>query len=485
MTFAVVIPLAVAGVINLVWMGLALGAVLRKCGASAGPAFVPVWRWVAAAQAARLSPTPVAIVRGLAFLGGCAAWTAAALEAGAVAVDVSVLRTVLVVGLAVYVLGSFIGWVLWIYGAGTIELRLQAPSWLTWIAALVPVVWASVIGWGPYSTAGRTSAAARAATPAEAPAPEDSLAPEHTRPLEPAPALSPEPAAPNPVTEETPVTHSPDLPHDPDQSQTPAEQSDAPAAAPWTAVIPVVPREDQASDAASPPSSPPAADSSPSVSPYAAPDSTPTPEPDWLVKARAEASSAAHPTAGSTTAPTTASAPEPTAASAAEPAAASAPETSSPYTENLPTMPMPVRNAVPAAPNVTPDRSDDGHGDDDHDDDHTIIATRHRVNARLVVNGRDNYDLVGTVITIGRRNATTDDVLGIDDPTRTVSKKHATLQLVDGVWHVTDLGSTNGTYLRNEAGRETEVAPGVLARIDGDLLLGDLEARIEITEDGQ
>lgn len=130
---------------------------------------------------------------------------------------------------------------------------------------------------------------------------------------------------------------------------------------------------------------------------------------------------------------------------------------------------VPVAAPVAASTNST----DDG-------DDFTVVAQRHRELWVLQVDGGDAYPLPDGEVSIGRSAAQPQGAghLGIADATRTMSKRHATLRLSDGVWLVSDLGSTNGTFVRSTDGAEVEVAPGTEAVVEGVLLLGDLEARI-------
>jgi pSer/pThr/pTyr-binding forkhead associated (FHA) protein len=58
----------------------------------------------------------------------------------------------------------------------------------------------------------------------------------------------------------------------------------------------------------------------------------------------------------------------------------------------------------------------------------------------LPVGGGDPIPLLKTELTVGRR-PTCDVRLDFEN----VSGKHATLSLINGLWHVRDLGSTNGT----------------------------------------
>src|SRR5690554_4125781 len=65
--------LGVGLLIHLVWMGLALGAVLKKLDGPAVQAWIPVLRWMAAARVGRASVVAVAIARGVALLGALVA----------------------------------------------------------------------------------------------------------------------------------------------------------------------------------------------------------------------------------------------------------------------------------------------------------------------------------------------------------------------------------------------------------------------------
>ena len=66
--------------------------------------------------------------------------------------------------------------------------------------------------------------------------------------------------------------------------------------------------------------------------------------------------------------------------------------------------------------------------------------TREILGTLLPVGGGDPIPLVKTELTIGRRPSC-DVRLDFEN----VSGKHAVLSLVNGLWHVRDLGSTNGT----------------------------------------
>jgi hypothetical protein len=109
------------------------------------------------------------------------------------------------------------------------------------------------------------------------------------------------------------------------------------------------------------------------------------------------------------------------------------------------------------------------------DDDSTFFAKRRRARWVLRVVGGEEYDLED-VTTIGREGIRPiPGVLPIMDDTRTVSKLHARLRRESDNWFITDLGSTNGTFVRNATGSELEVKAQSEAKVEGTLLLGDLE----------
>ncbi len=68
--------------------------------------------------------------------------------------------------------------------------------------------------------------------------------------------------------------------------------------------------------------------------------------------------------------------------------------------------------------------------------------------------------------------------LAVADSTRTLSRTHARLDLVEGVWRVTDLGSTNGVVVTGTDGKETRVAPGCPTPVYRYVAFGSVEARL-------
>jgi hypothetical protein len=114
----------------------------------------------------------------------------------------------------------------------------------------------------------------------------------------------------------------------------------------------------------------------------------------------------------------------------------------------------------------------------DDDEDRTIYAQRRRALWVLQVVGGSTYPLED-VTTFGRGALRPiPGVLGIEDETRTMSRLHGELRRYGETWHIKDLGSTNGTFVRAEDGDEITVPVGAAIPVTGMLRFGDLEAEI-------
>jgi hypothetical protein len=133
---------------------------------------------------------------------------------------------------------------------------------------------------------------------------------------------------------------------------------------------------------------------------------------------------------------------------------------------------------------ASPDEPDDGTVEAsavfDEPDDRTVLASRLRPSWTLVSPGERELALNGSEVLLGRQPAADPDhpgaqLLAVPDPTRTVSKRHALLRLVDGEWLVRDLRSTNGVTLVALDGVERTVAPGAEEPLTARFFLGDAE----------
>ena len=342
------------------WMSVALGALFAKLGHDRAVAWIPIARYASAARAAELPTRPVWIARSAAA-GGWLVFVVVVLARSADPAAASdglaaIAAVAFVVGLA----GTLVGWVVWIVGANRIELRLGAERRLAWVAALLPPLWATIIGYG--------SARPVVAGPVEGVAPvaeyeEDDA----TRAIERVTvAQAPEPDAGEAPTavEGSMTVDDYDVTGEYPRAFSPYDKAMAPTSAPSSAMSAV-----QGGD----------------------------------------------------------------------------------------------QQGLPWAYD---------------DDDETFFAKRRRARWILRVVGGEEYDLED-ITTIGREGIRPiPGVLPIIDDTRTMSKLHARLRRESDNWFITDLGSTNGTFVRDPAGVELEVKAQSEAKVNGTLLLGDLEVVI-------
>lgn len=102
----------------------------------------------------------------------------------------------------------------------------------------------------------------------------------------------------------------------------------------------------------------------------------------------------------------------------------------------------------------------------------------------LVTHDGTAVTIEGADVTVGRIGTRTrgGSQVGIVDPTKSMSKLHARLTRVGDKWLVSDLGSTNGTRVRDGFGEEREVPPGAVVEVTGLLLLGEVEVMIRRSE---
>jgi pSer/pThr/pTyr-binding forkhead associated (FHA) protein len=83
-------------------------------------------------------------------------------------------------------------------------------------------------------------------------------------------------------------------------------------------------------------------------------------------------------------------------------------------------------------------------------------------------------------VLLGRKptSANGTQALAIPDTTRTLSKVHARLDLVDGAWVITDLNSTNGVMIPAADGTERILNPGEAVAVPGTFVLGKVSMAI-------
>lgn len=402
-------------VIVYAWTAWSLSAVFGKAGQPRWQAWVPVLNLVV-----------------LLRLGGISAWF---------------VLVALVPGL-----GQLALWVLWIMAAHRITRAFGLGTGMTVLAALVPPVWSSVLGWGSARWLGEPAQDAPGplrvgrAAPVEIVAPADAAASADS----PTALFAPAPIAPAP----TPPAPIPSA-SIPPASIPPASIPPVPPVPP-VPPAPGVPLADAPRPAArtSPPqpgspvpiSSVPGAASAPAAGwaapaahhPAQAPAPEPVPEPEWPLDDAIEVSAiAGAPTLGA-----------PRSASSA----------------------ISAQHALAQIP-------------DEDVFDVTVMAVRKRSTWSLVPPLGEPVLITADVVIIGRRPAFDADfasaqLVPVADETRTVSKTHARLERRGDDWVVIDLDSTNGVILIDEAGDEIDATPGVPERLTERFLLGDAPLRI-------
>lgn len=170
-------------------------------------------------------------------------------------------------------------------------------------------------------------------------------------------------------------------------------------------------------------------------------------------------------------------APEPVQDPAAQPAAPATPALPVELPEVAPAVtsaPPTAEQAAPAAPAET--------GLDD-ELDHTVFVNR-APRERWVLELPDGslLPLPSNDVIVGRRPSSEGEssVLVIPDSTRTLSKSHVRLHVIDGAWVVTDLGSTNGLAVIDETGEELVVASGVSEPATEEMMFGTLRVRLRL-----
>ena len=346
-----------------------------------------------------------------------------------------------------------------------INLQLGRGGGSTALAILLPPVWASILAWGATrpvagvddrrvegGLAGGDAPSHPAATgPLAAPAPV-------AAPF--APVASDASGYALPVVQPPPVVAGPAF-SAPPPAPAPVEAAAGgppapPAARPAEGLIPN-PWAQPAPAAATPP--PPPAAPGPPAPPTAGPPAPPAP--------------AAPPVASGYIVPPPSIGLPPTAASSASVPTAAAPPTAVPPTAAPAFEPTPVVFAP------------DNGGDDDLDN--TIVVDRRPVVPwRLRTDDGFVASLTATRIVLGRNPSSADpdvQAIAIPDSTKTLSKTHARLDLVDGAWSVTDLHSTNGVVVIGQDGVENLIDVDQTVPLQARFLLGKVGMAVSFEEE--
>ncbi len=151
-----------------------------------------------------------------------------------------------------------------------------------------------------------------------------------------------------------------------------------------------------------------------------------------------------------------------------------------------PAAPAPAWSAAPvaapasaAAPGYAPVPVDDD--DDDDEVGATIVVDRKpRAQWHLVLADGGVLPVVDEIVVLGRKplEGAGAQSLAVPDTTRTLSKTHAKLELLQGRWIVTDLNSTNGVIVVRADGTEDLLDEGGSAEVLERFVLGKVELRL-------
>ena len=132
--------------------------------------------------------------------------------------------------------------------------------------------------------------------------------------------------------------------------------------------------------------------------------------------------------------------------------------------------------AAPLAPEPTFAVVDISSFEDEDEDGMTIMVDRRPiVRWQLTLDSGAAFPITHSTVIVGRKPTSlegTVQALALPDLTKTLSKVHARLELINDEWFITDLHSTNGVILTAPSGEEVAVAEGDRAKVSGRFVLG-------------
>ncbi|MET0161042.1 MAG: FHA domain-containing protein, partial [Microbacteriaceae bacterium] len=157
----------------------------------------------------------------------------------------------------------------------------------------------------------------------------------------------------------------------------------------------------------------------------------------------------------------------------APPASAPAPATAPSWAPSAPSAP----SAPPAPAFVAPIEVDD---DDDEVGATIVVDRKPRALWNLVLADGGVLPVTDEIVVLGRKpiEGSGAQSLSVPDTTRTLSKTHAKLELLQGRWIVTDLNSTNGVIVVRADGTEDLLDEGASAEVLDRFVLGKVELRL-------
>jgi hypothetical protein len=123
---------------------------------------------------------------------------------------------------------------------------------------------------------------------------------------------------------------------------------------------------------------------------------------------------------------------------------------------------------------------------DAEDRDRTVISKTASIRWALISSAGTSPSFAAGRVIVGRKPAQLSDhpeasLVELADPTRTVSKNHALLEFIDGMWWISDLDSTNGVALVRLDGSESRVTLGQRVALTEKCYLGDLLLTLSVS----
>jgi hypothetical protein len=140
----------------------------------------------------------------------------------------------------------------------------------------------------------------------------------------------------------------------------------------------------------------------------------------------------------------------------------------------------PTPSAPPAPAFVAPVDVDDDDDDDDEVGATIVVDRKPRALWNLVLADGGVLPVTDEIVVLGRKpiEGAGAQSLSVPDTTRTLSKTHAKLELLQSRWIVTDLNSTNGVIVVRADGTEDLLDEGASAEVLDRFVLGKVELRL-------
>ena len=149
-------------------------------------------------------------------------------------------------------------------------------------------------------------------------------------------------------------------------------------------------------------------------------------------------------------------------------------------------MPAPTPSSAPPAPPAAPAFFAPDNGGDDDLDNTIVVDRRPVVPWKLRTDDGFVASLTASKVVLGRNPSSGEmdvQAIAIPDSSKTLSKTHARLDLVDGAWTLTDLHSTNGVIVIEADGSENLIDVDQTVPLLSRFLLGKVGMAVSFEEE--